>query len=915
MALQTGSHLGQYEIIEQLGAGGMGEVYRARDTRLGRDVAIKVVLEAFLADRDRLVRFEREARTLAALNHPNVATLYGMEEAGGQHFLVMEMVEGPTLAGKLATPITLDHCIAIARQIAEGLEAAHEKGIVHRDLKPANVKITPDDKVKVLDFGLATVTPSERGATAVSVANSPTVTAIETQAGMILGTASYMSPEQARGSATDHRSDIFSFGVVLYEMLTGRRPFQGDTVSDVLASVLTREPDLSSLPPDLAPRLLELVRRCLEKQPRRRWQAIGDVRYELEAIASNPRGADNAATVASVAAALLQPKPLWRRALPIAVTAIAAAGITAVALGFTRRAPAPGPVSRFAVPFTQGQERTTSSGPNLAISPDGLRFAYVASRQIQLRDVGGFDSRTLSATLSLGIGVPFNLAFSPQGTAVAYYENVDQTIKQIPVTGGVPSTVCRINEVSNGLSWYGDFVYLSTPKGIQRCAVGGGEPELIIRIKADDAVTRPQVLADGRLLFSLSEATIGGRDRWTDAAVVVQRPGESAPTVIFKGGNDPRYLPSGHLVYVSAGILYARTFDPARLTVGTAVPIVEGIYRTSGSVGGGLWWYAVSDTGTLVYQPGAVGASGAQKTLATFDRAGKADALEIPPGLYSTPRLSPDGARLAFGANDGRDVSIWMFEMTGAGSARRLTFGGHDRDPVWSADGKNVIFQSDREGDLALYAQPADGSGTAVRLTKPATSVSHIAECASPDGAVLLFDETKDNRTSLMVYSFKDKTSSAFADITSALATGATFSPNGRWVAYAIRGETPSLSTVFVQPYPATGAKYQLSRSGEDGHHPVWSRDGKALFYTPAPDRLTEIAVNSSAGALSYGPGSPFARPFASAPPSSERTFDITRNAKGEPIIIGILTNRTDESRPENRVVLNWFDELRTKVK
>ena len=922
MPLSTGTRLGVYEVTGALGAGGMGEVYRARDTKLGRDVAIKLVLETFAADHDGMVRFEREARSLAALNHPNIATLHGMEEADGRHFLVMELVDGPTLAELISAGVPLDAALKMAIQIADALEAAHEKGVVHRDLKPANIKLTADDAVKVLDFGLAKAMAGDdsRGAApGLSVANSPTFTATATMAGVILGTAAYMSPEQARGMAADHRSDIFSFGVVLYEMLSRRQPFQGETISDVLASVLAREPDLSSLPPDLSPRLSELVKRCLEKQPKRRWQAIGDVRHELELIARNPR---TTPASGSAAAAVAEPKPLLRRVLPAAVTGIAAAGIAVAAMTLTRPVPAPAPVSRFTILYGEGEQRGSLVRPALTISPDGLRIAYLANRQIRVREIGSFESRVLSGTVvSLGIGAPTALVFSPRGTAIAYHETTDGTIKQIPVQGGSAATVCSVSEVPNGLSWYGDFIYLTSTAGVQRCAVLGGQPETVIKTTRDNVMTRPQLLADGRLLFSVSRRTLATADRWTDAEVVVQRPGDAAPTVLFKGGNDPRYLPTGHLVYVSNGILFGRTFDLRSTSVGPPVPLVEGILRTTGGagIGGGTWWYAVSDTGTLVYQPGLVGSSStARIAIAAFDRAGKAEPLKMPAGPYTEPRVSPDGRMLAYTVDDGRDVSIWVFGMAGTESPRRLTLGGRDRFPAWSADSKRVIFQSDREGDLGLFVQAADASGSAVRLTTAGKDAAHVPLSASPDAAVLLFDETRNNQTSLMAYSFRDKTTTPYGGIKSMLPTGAAFSPNGRWVAYAMRAEGRLLSALFVQPYPATGAVVPISPNTEDGHHPIWSRDGKEILYTAGPGLFVALAVNTAGPTFSFGPAPAFTRNFANLPPSNERPFDTWKNAKGELVIVGLSASGMDPSRPErieNRVVLNWFEELKARVK
>src|SRR5438093_1927085 len=432
MPLPVGTRFGAYEILSDLGVGGMGEVYRARDTKLGRSVAIKVLPDTFAADPERIARFEREAKMLAALNHPHIAALYGMEESAGRHFLVMELVEGETLAERLqrgAMPI--EETLKIAHQIVEALEAAHEKGIVHRDLKPANVKITPDDKVKVLDFGLAKALEPERGVS--ELTHSPTLSLMATEAGLILGTAAYMSPEQAKGFPADQRSDVFSFGVVLYEMLTGRQPFQGETAPDILASVLVRDPDLKSLPPHLNPRLHDLLRRCLEKTPKRRWQAIGDVRAEIETIAADPHGES------AIAHAGAPPRPLWRRAIPIVATAIIASGLTGFGVWTARRS-TPLPVARFTLTLPEGQQFTNLGRQLIAISPDGTQIVYVANRRLYLRPISALEARPISGAEAEG-GV-LNPAFSPDGQFIVFWSADDQTVKKIAVTGGAAVTIC-----------------------------------------------------------------------------------------------------------------------------------------------------------------------------------------------------------------------------------------------------------------------------------------------------------------------------------------------------------------------------------------------------------------------------------------------------------------------------------------
>jgi serine/threonine-protein kinase len=489
--LTAGTRLGSYEITGSLGAGGMGEVYRARDTKLGRAVAIKVILDQFASDEERVGRFEREAKMLAALNHPRIASLFGMEHVDGQHFLVMELVEGETLADRLRRgPMQVEDALPIAAQIAEGLEAAHDKGVVHRDLKPANVKITPDGQVKVLDFGLAKVMETE--AASGSAVNSPTLSMMATQAGLILGTAAYMSPEQAKGFPADHRSDVFAFGTVLFEMLTGRQPFQGDTAPDVLASVLVREPDLQSLPPRLNPRLHELLRRCLEKAPKRRWQAIGDVRAEIETIAADPHGAS------AVAYASAPPRPFWRRAIPIVATAIIASGLTGFGVWTVKRSPSL-PVVRFTLTLPEGQQFTNIGRQLLAISPDGTQIVYVANQRLYLRPISALEAQPISGAEAEG-GV-LSPAFSPDGEFIAFWSAADQTLKRIAVNGGAAVTICPLGRPF-GVRWDRNGIEVGQGgKGILRVPASGGKPELLVAVKPGELAYGPELLPDGQTVL------------------------------------------------------------------------------------------------------------------------------------------------------------------------------------------------------------------------------------------------------------------------------------------------------------------------------------------------------------------------------------------------------------------------------
>jgi hypothetical protein len=469
MPLRSGTRLGTYTIEAPLGAGGMGEVYRARDAKLGRDVAIKVLPDGVATDPDRVARFEREAKSLAALNHPHVGTLFGMDQDGGRHFLVMELVEGETLAERIARgPVAVPEALQLACQIAEALEAAHERGIVHRDLKPANVKVTPDGVVKVLDFGLAKALDPAAGTTA-DPSHSPTISVMATEAGLILGTAAYMSPEQAKGLPTDHRSDVFSFGCVLYELLTGRRAFPGEGATDTLASVLARDPEWTALPTSLDPRLARLARRCLAKSRRDRWQAIGDVRAEIESIIANPITAQ---------LALARPGPLVRLALPVAVTAVLA-GVLGGWIGWTRRPAATPAVVRFQITF--GSEAALFTNFNrqaLAISRDGTQIAYSADR-LYVRALAEANAQAVAGTE--GFVSTSHPDFSPDGRSISFWTQTDRTLKRITLGSAVTTMLAPLPEGGHGLRWAGDVLYVSNnPAGLLRVPGSGGQPQVVI---------------------------------------------------------------------------------------------------------------------------------------------------------------------------------------------------------------------------------------------------------------------------------------------------------------------------------------------------------------------------------------------------------------------------------------------------
>ncbi len=888
MALSAGTHLGSYEILSALGAGGMGEVYRARDTKLNRDVAIKVLLPAVANDPERLARFSREAQVLASLNHPNIAHLHGLEDSHGVRALVMELVEGPTLADRISQgAIPLDEALPIARQIAEALEAAHEQGIVHRDLKPANIKMRPDGVVKVLDFGLAKALDPPPGTEAGALlANSPTISSpAMTQQGVILGTAAYMSPEQAKGRAADKRSDVWAFGCVLYEMLTGRRTFQGDDVSDTMASVLKGEPDWNALPTNVPDGVRALIQGCLRKD---RKQRIGDISAALFLL-SQPHAVAQAALVA--------PPPVWRRTMLVVAGVLIGAAIAVTA--FWRLKPSQAaPVTRFAITLPPGQQLNPNRTA-VDVSPDGTRMVYASDGRLYLRSMSELEPRALPLTEPA-----INPVFSPDGESVAFW--ADSALKRIGVTGGTAVTISQIGVAPTSISWSDDGILFSRlDGGIMRVSPNGGKPEMLVDTsKSDELADGARWLPDGRtLLFTSAKRTGSVIDRWEKAQIVVLSPGTGVRKTLIEGGTDARYVPTGHIVYVSAGTLLAVPFDLPGLSVtGGSVPVVEGVRRLNAV---GAAHFAFSNTGSLVYVPGA---SSSQQEVVVFDRHGTVEALKLPPGSYQFPRVSPDGKRIAFEASDGKEAVVSIYELSGESSVRRLTFGGNNRFPIWSFDGRRVAFQSDREGDPAVFWQPADG-GTAERLTTPGRGASHAPESWSPAGEVLLFTETKEFVSSLWTFSLRDRKAAPFSDVRgSSLPIDAMFSPDGRWVAYQLGERGQGEATTFVQPFPPTGSRYQISRGGR----PAWSRDGRELFFVPAPAQFMAVRVRTEPRFTFTSPVA-VPRRFGIADPANPRPFDTLPDGR----IVGVAPpgmSQSGSGPAQIQVVLNWFEELKARA-
>src|SRR6266508_1116332 len=832
MVLSGGHRLGAYEILAPIGSGGMGEVYRARDTRLQRDVAIKLLPDQFAADPERLARFTREAQTLAALNHPHVAHIYGLERQEGVACITMELVEGETLAACIARgALPLDDALPIARQIAEALEAAHERGIVHRDLKPANILLTSAGQVKVLDFGLAKAL--EAGAVSGvgvphSASLSPTLTTpAMTAAGMILGTAAYMSPEQAKGRVVDKRSDVWAFGCVLYEMLTGRRAYEGEDVSDTLATILKSEPS---------------------------WDAL------------------TAAITGAVAWSITPPTP--RPTL-----------------------------TRFTVPLGEGQTFSNTGRHVLAISPDGTRIVYRGTAGLYLRPLSDLEARVLTGTDSPNLTSP---VFSPDGQSIAFFEGSGQggAIKRIAATGGAAVTICPADNPF-GMTWNNDEILFGQgTKGIMRVSANGGTPEVVIGVKNSERAHGPQMLPGGQaILFTL--ATASGPNMWDTSQIVVQSLKSGERKTLVSGGSDARYSPTGHLVYASSGIVFAVPFDHRRLAVvGGPVPVIEGVARASASSTGAAQ-FSVADNGTLVFVPGPASTSASQQDVAFRDRQGAIQPLKLPPAPYEHPRVSPDGTRLALGTDDGKDAIVWIYDLSGATSRRQLTFGGRNAYPIWSPDGQHVAFASNRDGDFGLFSQRADGAGTAERLTKAEPGAGHVPQAWTPDGKTLLFTVNKGAKSSLWTFSTASKQAAPYGgiDADAPNTISAALSPDGRWLAYASIG-------VFVEPFPATGAKYRVGGF----IHPFWSPDGTELFAMPR-GRFATITITTK-------PSFAFSTPVESSTggllergPTSERNIDIMPDGKRFVGVVAIDQGQTSTpAGPRIQVVEHWFEELRARV-
>ena len=807
--------IGRYAVTTLLGEGGMGQVWQATDTQLHRQVALKILPDAFADDPDRLVRFQREAQVLAKLNHPGIASIYGIEAAEGARALVLELVEGPTLADRISKgPIPVDVALPIAKQIAEALEAAHEAGVIHRDLKPANIKVREDGTVKVLDFGLAKALDT---APVGDPDQSPTLTAAATQIGVIMGTAAYMSPEQAAGRLVDNRSDIWSFGVVLFEMLTGRQLFTGETVSDVIADVLKTAPDMASLPDGTPGALTRLLQRCLEKNRKVRVPHVGMARIEIVDVLTAP-------TIESRPSA---PAPRGWRQLLLTVSGVAAVvGLTTGAVVWRLVRPDPPPVVRFAVAQDDTAFLTiTAATPDIAISPLGTHIAYLTGggntggEQLHVRSLDQFAAETLVAE---GLVVaPF---FSADSESVGFSDRSTnpRLLKRVSVEGGPTSTICELDGELRGASWGANTIIFATSpsgSGLWQVPAAGGKPEQLTTPNVEQGErghSWPEILPGGEaVLFTIIMDPIED----SQIAVLSLKTGEQQ--VVVRGGAYPRYARSGHLLFGIRGNLWAVGFDVSDLeTVGDPVPVQEGLLTKPVGVAD----FGVSANGSLVYVPDVAGSEGG-RSLVWVDRQGREEALRAPPAPYENPRISPDGRYITVEVRDAENSEVMVYDLE-RDIATRLTFHpGQDRYPLWSPDGQRVVFSSDREGTLNIYSKAGDGTGPVERLTTSGNR--QWPQSWSADGQSLVILDSGD-QMDIHVMSLGADGQTEELISTDVREFFAEVSPNDRWIAYV--SDELGQREVYVRPFPdVDNGLWQISRDG--GTSPVWGPDGRELFF------------------------------------------------------------------------------------
>ena len=900
MTLSTGTKLSHYEITSQIGKGGMGEVYKATDTKLGREVAIKVLPEEFAKDADRITRFQREAKLLASLNHPNIAAIHGLEEDNGIHFLVLELVEGQTLAERIiSSPIEVEEALKLGLQIAEALEAAHEKGVIHRDLKPANIKVTPEGKVKVLDFGLAKAYAGEQDQ--MNLSNSPTLSDMATQQGLILGTAAYMSPEQARGKPVDKRTDVWAFGCVLYEMLTGKAAFQGEDVTEILAAVVKSGVNMDLLPANIHPRIVEVISRCLQKDQKKRYEGIGDVQYEIERVLGDPGGVFVQPSI------ITKPKKKLRVSIPWVAAAVA---LTAVIIGVVvwlfKPAPPPEPKqvirSEYVLPEDQHFfRRPLIGGFALAVSSDGSQFAYSTTKGIYIHSMKELDARLVSGTDKDASSI----FFSPDGQWIGYFSVADQKLKSISINGGTPTDLCDASLVFNA-TWYEDntIVYSDLISGIYRIPAKRGTPELL----AERSMTGfPSLLPDGK---SLMFVDANSRPYKTIVQSLDTR--EQAAVFDYEFG---RYLPTGHFVYWAEGSLFAVPFDLDNLEfTGGAASIIEAQVDS-----------AISNSGTLVYVPGSSrdvsSTEFPKRTLVWVYKDGREEPLAVEPQSFSNPRISPDGKLIAITIQNSVGSNIWVFD-TVRETLTPVTFDVEfARVPLWKLDSKQVVFVLARNTALGVYSMAANGTGELERI---ASSNCTLYPRSWADNENVLVGLTNDLRSSTDdIYTL---TVEGDAECKPLLAskyneTHPILSPDEKWIAYS--SDETGRYEVWVRSYPNLN-NYKKQFSTDGGYNPLWSPDGQNLYYRNG-NAVMEVVFEAESTLMSNKPKELFPDIyFAKDYPNMTDWFPWDIHPDGKRFLMqkpsavtGGESSGEDTATEEPRkiiVVTNWFEELKDIV-
>ena len=907
MALTSGFRIGVYEIVSLLGAGGMGEVYRATDTILKRHVALKVLPPEVAGFPERVARFQREAEVLAALNHPNIAHIFGLEKGDTGFALVMELVDGPTLADRIARgAVPLDEALLIAGQIVNALEAAHDSGTVHRDLKPANIKIRPDGTVKVLDFGLAKAMEPARSLSDPSLMPTTTNAGLS-HAGVILGTAAYMSPEQAAGLQVDRRSDIWSFGVVLWEMLTGQQAFTGETSSHVMAAVLRADPDWNALAPDTPASIRRLLHRCLNKDVRRRLDSAAMIRLELDE-ARTASSTETAATAALPAASV----PPGRRTRGwLFVTTAFVAGAALAMLG-TRAfvelaAPAPAPVTRFTItPSNDLPVRPSlqAAARDFAVAPDGTFLVYRAGSRGQLV-VRRFNQ--LEATLIPGVTAAVMPFISPDSRWIAFV-NDSLLLKKVPATGGEPVTIARLPVWPRGGTWVDDATIIigtnSPSTGLLRVPAGGGDPTVLTtpdRARGEEGHILPSALPGGRAVLF----TIGAADP-KNAQVALLDLSSGQQTTLIRGARDAQYVESGHIVYLSGFAMAAVRFDLSnRAVVGEPVRVLDEMASAPTSALN----VAATRAGTMVFLPRGAAAS-VSRTLVWVDRKGKETPVAAPPRAYESVRLSPDGSQAAVSIRD-QENDVWVWNFARQTLTRQSFDADIDMVPVWTPDGRSLIFSSTRAGVYNLYLHGVNAAGSDVRLTSGANT--QLPESVTPDGKSVIAHEVRpDTGSDIVRIPFAtDREATTTADDlvqTQYDEWNGEVSPDGRFFVY--QSDESGQFEIYVRPYPEVGsARWQVSSGGGS---PIWAPGGRELIYLDRAQRLTSVSIDTSRGDVRTGTPATFGP--APAIPGPWRVFDVSPDGQRF-LVIKQEGGAPADVPPRSFVVVeNWFEELKQLV-